>query len=103
MNADKSPKTEKLRDLPILKSVPAGRAALYATYTMIVFIVCFCLVLIVGFSHLRDGAWWAIILAIFFSSGMVFCYLIMIAHEKNDAFSPRHNGVRTHKFSSERH
>jgi cationic amino acid transporter 4 len=77
---------EKLRDLPILKSVPAGRAALYATYTMIVFIVCFCLVLIVGFSHLRDGAWWAIILAIFFSSGMVFCYLIMIAHEKNDAF-----------------
>ncbi|XP_076086941.1 cationic amino acid transporter 4-like isoform X1 [Mytilus galloprovincialis] len=77
---------EKLRHLPILKTVPAGRAALYATYSIIVCIISFCLVLIVGFDYLRDGAWWAILLEILFAAGMVVCYLIMIAHEKNDAF-----------------
>lgn len=77
---------DRLKNLPILKSVPAGKAALYATYAMILFIVCFCLVVIVGYSHLRDGAWWAIILAILFSICMIICYLVMIAHEKNDAF-----------------
>lgn len=77
---------EKLRHLPILKSAPAGHAALYATYSMIVFIVCFCAILIAGFDLLRAGVWWAILLAIIFAGCIVLCYLIMIAHEKNDAF-----------------
>ena len=76
-----------LRSLPLLNKCDPGNAPLYATYTIIVAIVCFCSTVIIGWQHMAAGAWWAIILAIVFGVLIVLCFLVMIAHEKNDAFT----------------
>lgn len=77
---------EKLKSLPILGQLEPGNAAIIATLLMIVCIVCFNSTLIFGFPLLETATWWVILFLVFFSAAVVLCYLIMVAHEKNDAF-----------------
>ena len=76
----------KLQHIPVLKSLSPGNAALTAIFVMLLAMICFCGVLIHGFDSLRDLQWWAILLCIIFGGLIVLCYLILVAHEKNDAF-----------------
>ncbi|XP_069116835.1 cationic amino acid transporter 4-like isoform X2 [Argopecten irradians] len=78
---------EKLKSIPLLRSFEPGNASLLATFLILVFIVCFCSTLIFGFSSIEKGAWWAIFLVILFGIAIIACFLVMIAHEKNDAFT----------------
>lgn len=77
---------EKLRSIPLLRSFEPGNAALLATLLIIVSIICFCSLLVFGFDYIKSATWWAIILLILFTGAIIMCFLIMIAHEKNDAF-----------------
>ncbi|XP_062618087.1 cationic amino acid transporter 4-like, partial [Saccostrea cucullata] len=77
---------DHLRHLPILKSFDPGNATILAILLMVVAIICFCAILVPGYQYLADGAWWAIVLEIIFGAIIVLCFLILIAHEKNDAF-----------------
>lgn len=78
---------EKLKSIPLLRSFQPGNASLLATFFIVVFIVCFCSLLVFGFSYLQTGTWWAILLVILFGIGIIVCFLVMVAHEKNDAFT----------------
>ncbi|KAK3105225.1 hypothetical protein FSP39_020189 [Pinctada imbricata] len=77
---------DRLKQIPVLRSFSPGNAALTAIFGMLVAMICFCAILLHGFEYLHDGQWWAIILIIIFGALIVLCYLILIAHEKNDAF-----------------
>lgn len=77
---------QNLRSIPLLKSFEPGNAVMIATFLLFLGIVCLNATLIFGYPYLSDGAWWAIILVILFAALVVMCYLVMVAHEKNDAF-----------------
>ena len=76
----------RLRDMPILNKFEPGNAVLLATFLLFLGIICFNSILIFGYSYLSSGTWWAIIVAILSAALVVCCYLVMVAHEKNDAF-----------------
>ena len=77
---------DHLKHLPILKSFDPGNATILAILVMVVAIICFCAILVPGYHHLANGAWWAITLEIIFGAIIVLCFLTLVAHEKNDAF-----------------
>ncbi len=57
-----------------------------ATVLMGVLIICLCVTCIYGFPFLTGATWWIIVLVILFGAGIVFFYLVIVAHEQNDAF-----------------
>ena len=77
---------QNLRSLPVLKSFEPGNAVMLATFLLFIGIICLNATLIFGFSYLSNGTWWTIILVIIFAGLVVLSYLVMVAHEKNDAF-----------------
>ena len=77
---------QNLRSLPFLKSFAPGNAVMLATFLLFVGIICLNATIIFGFSYLSDGTWWTILLVILFAAMVILCYLVMVAHEKNDAF-----------------
>ncbi|KAL3862254.1 hypothetical protein ACJMK2_008236 [Sinanodonta woodiana] len=77
---------QSLRFLPIIKSFQPGNAVLLAVFLLIVGIICFNATVIFGYTFLASGTWWAIIIVTIFGSLIILCFLVLIAHEKNDAF-----------------
>ncbi|KAH3818148.1 cationic amino acid transporter 4-like [Dreissena polymorpha] len=77
---------QKLRAFPILNKFEPGNAVMLATFLLIVSIICLNATLIFAFEYWSTGSWWAILLIIIFVAMVVTCYLVMVAHEKNDAF-----------------
>ncbi|GFO22067.1 hypothetical protein PoB_004857200, partial [Plakobranchus ocellatus] len=77
---------QNLRRVPILRRFEPGDGVKSAVVLMGMFMVCLGLVVIEGAEHLQEAAWWAVCLVIVFSLLIVVTYLVIIAHEQNDAF-----------------
>lgn len=77
---------ETFKKFPILKSVEPGNAAILAVVLMLVFMTSFSSLLLFGIEHIQAGAWWSIILLLVLAACIVACFLIIVAHEQNDAF-----------------
>ncbi|KAK3731587.1 hypothetical protein RRG08_007666 [Elysia crispata] len=77
---------QSLRRVPILQQFEPGDGVKSAVVLMGMFMVCLALVVIEGAEHLKEAAWWAVCLVIVFSLLIVATYLIIIAHEQNNAF-----------------
>ncbi|GFS17811.1 cationic amino acid transporter 4 [Elysia marginata] len=77
---------QSLRRVPILHKLDPGDGVKSAVVLMGLFMICLALVVIEGAQHLQEAAWWAVCLVIVFSLLIVATYLIIIAHEQNNAF-----------------
>ncbi|XP_059141321.1 cationic amino acid transporter 4-like [Physella acuta] len=77
---------QNLRQVPILRRFEPGDGVKSAVVLMGVFMIGLCLVVIEGASYLKEAAWWSVSLVVIFSFLIVIFYLVIVAHEKNDAF-----------------
>ncbi|RUS86927.1 hypothetical protein EGW08_005332, partial [Elysia chlorotica] len=77
---------QSLRRVPILQQFEPGDGVKSAVVLMGMFMICLALVVVEGAEHLKEAAWWAVCLVIVFSLLIVAMYLIIVAHEQNNAF-----------------
>ncbi|CAL1529784.1 unnamed protein product [Lymnaea stagnalis] len=77
---------QNLREVPILRRFEPGDGVKSAVVLMGLFMVGLWLVVIEGAEYLRVATWWAVVLVVLFSILIVIFYLVIVAHEKNDAF-----------------
>jgi len=77
---------EKLRSLPVLKSMDPGDASFWAVGLMVIFVIAFWVLVFQGSQYLSSAAWWSILLLIIFGLAVILCYLLLIAHVQNRSF-----------------
>ena len=64
----------------------AGTASVGAVVTMVVFMVVFWCVLLKAYWAVKGAEWWAVILLLLASAGILMSLLVILAHEQNTSF-----------------
>ncbi|KAK6177367.1 hypothetical protein SNE40_015482 [Patella caerulea] len=77
---------QRLKNIPILRNYEPGDAVIIAVVLMTISMALFTSTLIYGMPLLKAGTWWLVIFMLLFGAMVVFSYMIIIAHEQNDAF-----------------
>ena len=72
--------------LPLFKSLPPGYGGIVGVCSLTVFIFAFWLLVLFGYEHIMQAAWWSIILLIIFSLGLIASFFMLCVHEQNKSF-----------------
>lgn len=77
---------DKFKQIPVLKDLSPDVVTAGSVVLMAFFMMCFCIIMLLGTEYVQSATWWAIILLIIFGSGIVCCLATLMLHEQNKSY-----------------